>query len=310
MKLKKYFMSIIPIIVIIIICLIYNSAKVKIAEKHNLTATFQYPDNSIGIEIRDFKGNPFGKNIQTINKSIQSNIKIINQTKYNSKFTLAAFIDYVQVPMIINNNSTTKISFNLDKYSKKNFKIKLNTYKLTGTHKLNFVLYNNSKIVRSYKNDILFEPVITMNNIISNNTVMSKTNILFDTESKAENLNIFKLNNQNYEDSTNKEMKITVNHDREVSIPINISSFSNAKDYIFWMTLNSEQLLIDSKLSYLYFNLPNGINVSKNITFKAPHEKGSYELVGFLSINPWLKKVDNKMINKVIYSPKIILVVN
>lgn len=304
MKFKKYFTGIIIIIIFVAVGLTYNYIQGFKSNKMS-----QYPKDSIGLDFKNLNGTEANLNANIINNEIEGNITVINTTKYNGNFTLTAFIDYNQVPISVNNKSSDKFIFNLDKQNEKTFKVKLTANNISSLHKLNFILYNNSKVAHADKDYIIFEPLVTKTNLISTDTNKSKIpNISFNDKINTKDLEVFKLNGQ--DSNNNKDINIQVKADEQVIMPLDVASFENGNDYIFWMTLDSNQIYINNNQKYWYFNLPKGFGINKNVIFKAPHKKGTYQLIGFLSINPWIEKDDSKNYNRIINSPKINLIVN
>ncbi|KOR25405.1 hypothetical protein [Clostridium sp. L74] len=310
MKINKHISNIIIIITFIIISLSYNFFK----NKNKFTNINQYPNNSIGISLKDSDGKESNINLKVINNKVIANITIINNTKYDLNFTLVPLINYSQVKFSINDNIRDKFTFDLNKNSEKTFQIKLNISDTNTNHMLNFILYNNSKIKHDHKDDIIFTPLITKHNLIVNkNMPFLKRTLSFNDKTKlhkkVDESNTFSLNIENLH-NFKKPDEIHVKKDEMVSIPTNISSFDNSEDYAFWLSLNGDQLLINNNLKYLYFKLPNQYAINKNVTFRAPHNKGTYELIGFLITNPLIKEGNNQKYSDIITSSKIKLIVN
>lgn len=312
MSKKNIMNTSIIVIVIVLIGLLYNFIQTKNSIKSN-SVTNSYP-NGYGIILT----NESGKQLDNINliandKQFNCNLKFINNEE-NDKFKLIVLIDYKQVQFITENHINNIYTFSLNKQQEKNIPIKINTdgYK-DGTHVLNFIVYNNvNKIVHNYKESFNFDQITSTHNLIikDKNVDITKPSLTFNDIGYKSSVNTLLLNidKNSINDNSTKALQIYAKPDETVTLPVTVGGINNKYDYIFFLTLNYNQIILNNNNYYWYFKLKEGYAITKNVTFKAPHNKGTYQLTGFLSLNPWVKQGTNNS-GLVISSSRINLIV-
>lgn len=273
-KIKTYFLDIfIILVIIIIICTASNLAK------SINTKTTKYPTKGYGIIIKNPNGMDCNSYTLTSKKdNFNYTLTFINNSGKSNNFMLSIFVDYKQTKFYASNKKLMNIfKFDLNSGEGKNIPIKFNTgIYVKGNHIITFVVSPTS--TKS-------NPIINTHNLVIKNTnLIEKPKLLFNDSSFYKNKSniLLKLNS--------KSTKIESNPDEIIKLPITFGSFKNTYEYIFLLTLNSNQITINNTLNYLYFNLPEGYATNKDISFTAPHTKGIYALDGFLTLNPWIKQ--------------------
>lgn len=319
MKSKKIsYSSIIIVMLTIILCISYNfihSNQIKKSEKVS-----QYPMEGYGIMLKNPDGSSCDNfNLKSINDEFNYSLKFINNTNKSNKFILSAYIDYNQVPFYLeNDNLITKYEFDLSDQSEKDIPIKINTDTYSkGTHVLNFIVYTNvNKTIEDIKeNPDIYQAISKHNLIIGGDADINKPELLSFSKSFYKNKkHIFQLNISKdadiKNDLLNQSLQIKAKPDEIVKIPVNIGSFKEADEYVFWMTLNYKQVSIDQNLKYWYFKLPQEYAIARNVELKVPHDKGTYKLSGFLAPSPWRKVGESKKLDEIQSSGIIELIVN
>lgn len=292
MKSKQtYIQNIIIVLIIIFSYTIYNFVR--------LNKSSNIPFNEYSVFLSNFDGSECDNRILNIkNDKFNYNITVVNNTNENNDFILTTFIDYNQIPFNLKNTiPINSYKFSLIKHQQITVPIKINVNNYNkGTHKLNFIIYTNvNKISSNFKENLAHQAIITQHElIIKNDQSLKNPDVSFN------NNNFYKSNKHNFilnvnnssikKDDLSKSLQIKARPDEIITLPTLMESFSHTNDYIFWLTLNYNQILIDSNLKYFYFKLPEGYAINRNTTFKAPHDKGIYQLTGFLSLNPYVKQ--------------------
>lgn len=307
MKLKKDFCLYIIIILIIVIAYeLYNFAKPK---RSNALANGYY------VYLSNFDKSQCNNQVLKLNNNKFNYIMTFtNSTNRNTTFLLTTYIDYMQTPFSVKTyNAKSTYTFNLNSYKSLDIPIKIDLNNLSnGTHILNFIIYKNPNTpIHNPKESIKNNPIITKHDLIlkgDSNISLSQPPInIASYKSKSDTGSLILNSNKN---GTKNSIQIKVKHDQMVSIPIVIGSFKNINNYLFWITLNQDQILFDNKFKYLFFNLPQGHAINEPITFKAPHTKGTYKLTGFLSLNPFIKESLHNLPSYIRPSIQYTLIVN
>lgn len=98
---------------------------------------------------------------------------------------------------------------------------------------------------------------------------------------------------------------------QDVNLALRFGGYSDINNYLVFLILNNEQYLINNSQKFLLFkDLKSGLNY-KNITFKAPENKGKYELWALMAKNP-LQFQNNPLTSRrrsLDYSHRITLIV-
>lgn len=312
---KKNKKNIFCIFIILIACIIFNFIKIHTSINTAITDEFsKYPPNAYGIILTNFDGSLCSNlELKSEDNELNYNFKFVNNTSENSDFILSTFIDFKQVNFSSTSNiSINQYSFSLNKQQETVFPIKINTSNYsTGKHILTFIAYNNvNKFINTPNESRMFNQTICTYDLIINNTSeFVKPEKTITDFIQDDNPNKFKLtfNKNSYDnyDSTNKSQTINVKAGEMVSMNLTIGNYPNKDDYLFFLILDYDQVLMDDKFQYQYLTLSPGNSIKKQFTFKAPNKKGNYQLNGFLILNPWDR---NK--SQTLDSPRFNIIVN
>lgn len=318
MKLKKVkHFNIILLAITIVLCLLYNFVSLNQAKKYSKVS--QYPMQGYGIELKNSDGsNCDNFSLKCRNNEFNYRVKFVNNTDKASKFILSAYIDYNQVSFYSENNALiTNYEFSLGNQSEKDIPIKFNVNNYNkGTHVLNFIVYTNVGKGMSYikENPDVYQITSRHNLVLGDNKDIKKTELSFCDTTYKSNKTMFQLNIDKdlpiKDDTINQSLQIKAKPDQIVKIPVNVGSFEGTDEYVFWATLDYKQVSIDENSNYWYFKLPEKYATSRSIEIKAPHDRGTYRLNGFLAPNPWNKIGESEKFSDVQSSNIVELVVN
>lgn len=104
--------------------------------------------------------------------------------------------------------------------------------------------------------------------------------------------------------------KIYAKPGQDVNLAMRFGGHTGVDNYLIWLNIGYEQYLINNLNKYILIKNPESCLQYKKITFKAPIEKGKYELWAFLAKNPLnFQNNSQKLRHGLDYSHRITLIV-
>lgn len=247
------------------------------------------------------------------NHNLNYILKLTIEDKNAESAVLTAGIDYNQISLFADkdgkaNDMEYKINLSSDK-TEVNVPINSNLNKLSsGVHILNFTLnlIDKKTTLKNSKTNVSYSTRY--------NLIVDKSNSISIENSPSIINNSIKSNNKIgiFLNEISKNNVINAKPGENIEIPILAGGFKNTSynycDYMFWISLNSVQYIFNNNEKNYYFRLKNEELLRQNIDIQAPKEKGTYEIYGYLAINPFLKLEEgNNQNTSIETSNKIIL---
>lgn len=260
-------------LLIIILCLKYYIQKMN-------EPVMEYSIQSlIGVSAGDKKLIDKKYNIEQIKNSYNNtgvDIKITNENERDIQYEIAAFVNYKQVPLVVDGENMESLILNINQgftetktisIDDKNFDYELNDF---------FIVIRQDTDIHTSENQLLSDSnTIVREYLINNSTV--KNNSLFDETAEC----VKEINNSN--DSLlirllNREenYKVSVNHNEKVKFKLDWNITTNINKYVVICILNSKQVLINNKEYEILDTADNS-----KVEIESPELKGKYEVEFF-----------------------------
>lgn len=268
----------------------------------------QFTFNGYGLKVE--KENYIIKDDYTINLNKKGefdfDVIFINNSGKKSSFSLMLYLNYDKVPFRANDKIKIPISINDNNLVFKNNSLVVSIVAGVDKHACDLKEVNN-----------FFGTNVEYNLKVNENTkeIKDKINNLDD---KLEHINI----NNNYtgifvnQDFNNindfylPDNKIYAKPGQDVNLAMRFGGYTGVDNYLIWLNIGYEQYLINNLNKYILIKNPESCLQYKKITFKAPIEKGKYELWAFLAKNPLnFQNNSQKLRHGLDYSHRITLIV-
>lgn len=249
------------------------------------------------------------------------NVIFTNNTNKNNKFSLSVYLNYSQIPfktsqsdysvsyefdLASNASITIPISFISDQILYENNSLIFNIVSGINKHAYNLGEPTNLFAINSEYNLQLNNSQLNLENQVISDSDYNPININTNfsgiiVNEDFDNLNIFSKPNN----------ALHVKSNQNVNLAVRFGGYNDINNYLIFLVLNNEQVLLNNSQNYLLFkDLNSSLNYT-NITFKAPEKKGSYELWAQMAKNP-LQFQNNPLTSRrrsLDYSHRITLIV-
>lgn len=290
-----YYISVIVIFVMIGMLFNFFTNKKGFVNIPSSSDQSDYPGYSIDLTTtKNVPNNSFNLNMSG-KKIFDYNVKFNNNLSTKNSFVMTTYVDYKQISFQINGNPNKVTSYNFGLNSKGEITIptRFSIGNISqGNHVLLFVI-----------NDSANRYALNMKSTHYDLNIVGRYNLIIHNDLKSakrqdkDKTNILKLNksglylNENINTLKNHQpllaiKRIKAKPGERIKIPVIIGNFKGTLEYKFWITMNWRQIKFDDRNNYWDFTVPAGFCGYKEFEVTAPKNKGNYEMIGFLALNP------------------------
>lgn len=312
-KLKSVIIAMIIILIVCTLVTIYSVPNNKLSISVNNAN--KYPVNGYGVALISKNNDIIKDNIINISgDKFNYNLRFINNSGIDNSFTIMVYLNYQQIPFKIEEKDITNYKFNLKTGSEIDLPISFSIKDLPfKNNSLVFSVISGAEkhsddvkeISDFYGTSVRYSLLINKSNL-ENDKFLEPEKDLTIKRFKTNKFTGIILNNDNeiFDRFLTPSKVIKAKAGEEFKLYLRAGGFSDAEDFVTWITVGWRQEIIntDSGRTYLYFHVPTGEAVFKEISLKAPKEKGKYEICGFLSNNPWLPMNSPKIQGSTFYT--------
>ncbi len=249
--------------------------------------------------------------------------KFINNSGRKGSFLLNIYLNYEQIPFCVSDNKfSMDYVFDIGGNSEVKIPIKLDLSKLylkNNSLVISFVAGNGKHASELNEVTDFFGSNAEYNLILpAGEKEIEKFYSSTSSKSDYKKINI-KNNfegiflNQNFKDIkafTLPKPSIRCKPGQTVKFALRLGGYKDINNYIAWVNVGYRQYPVYGKDKYLLFNMENSDLIYKEVSIKAPMEKGKYEVWAFLAKKPL--QIDKKGRNErhtLDYSHRITLIV-